>query len=63
VEQRLVSFNTTEVHCDGQQLAALILQVLFGLGLKATDIVGGARDSCSTNGRACDVAVSGSRAK
>ena len=51
VEQRLVAFRTTFKHTSGAELAQLIMQVLLTtLKIQPPDVVGGARDSCSTNG-------------
>lgn len=51
VEQRLVAFRTTFKHTSGSELAQLIMQVLLTtLKIQPPDVVGGARDSCSTNG-------------
>ena len=51
VMQRLVAFRTTSTHCSGVQLAQLIMQVLLTtLKVQPNDVVGGSRDSCSTNG-------------
>ena len=51
VEQRLVAFRTTFAHTNGTELAQLIMSVLLTtMKLQPNSIVGGARDSCSTNG-------------
>ena len=51
IQMRLVTLGTTEKHMDGPELGAFILNVLTtSLGLNGADVVGGARDSCSTNG-------------
>ena len=51
VEQRLIAFRTTFKHTSGAELAQLIMQVLLTtLKIQPSDVVGGARDSCSTNG-------------
>jgi hypothetical protein len=51
VEQRLIAFRTTFKHTSGAELAQLIMSVLLTtMKLLPNDLVGGARDSCSTNG-------------
>ena len=51
VEQRLIAFRTTFKHTSGAELAQLIMQVLLTtLKIVPPNVVGGARDSCSTNG-------------
>lgn len=51
VEQRLVAFRTTFKHTSGAELAQLLMQVLLTtLKVQPAHVVGGARDSCSTNG-------------
>ena len=51
VEQRLIAFRTTFKHTSGAELAKLLMSVLLTtMKLLPNHIVGGARDSCSTNG-------------
>ena len=53
VEMRLVTFATTHKHMDGAQLCSFINNVLTKVcQVDSVDVVGGARDSCSTNGTA-----------
>ena len=50
VEQRLTALRTTFKHTTGDELSKLIMQVLLTtLKIDPSDVVGGARDSCSTN--------------
>ena len=53
VEQRLVALRTTQTHMDGDELGALINTVLgTTCGVETVNLICGARDSCSTNGKA-----------
>ena len=53
IQQRLVTFATTEKHMDGLELCAFINRMLTkACEVEPWDVVGGARDSCSTNGTA-----------
>ena len=53
IEQRLVALRTTEKHMDGDELGALINTILgTTCQVQTINVVCGARDSCSTNGKA-----------
>ena len=53
IQMRLVTFATTEKHMDGRQLCAFVAKMLTkSCDVEIEDVVGGARDSCSTNGTA-----------
>ena len=53
IEQRLVALRTTKTHMNGDELGALINDIIGTTCLvKTVDVVCGARDSCSTNGKA-----------
>eukprot|EP00966_Prymnesium_polylepis_P329457 7385151-Prymnesium_polylepis.1 len=50
---RLVTFATTEKHMDGDELCVFINKVLTKVcQVDSVNVVGGVRDSCSTNGTA-----------
>ena len=51
LQTRLVSFVTTETHMTGDQLYRLLGTILLrDLGKQPEEVIGDARDSCSTNG-------------
>jgi len=53
IEQRLVALRTTKTHMNGDELGALINTILgTTCRVQTIDVVCGARDSCSTNGKA-----------
>jgi hypothetical protein len=53
VEQRLVALRTTATHMDGDELGALINTIIgTTCSVQTINVVCGARDSCSTNGKA-----------
>ena len=53
IEQRLVALRTTKTHMNGDELGALLNTILgTTCRVQTTDVVCGARDSCSTNGKA-----------
>ena len=53
IQMRLVTVATTEAHMDGAELCAFINNVLVNVcQIESIHVVGGSRDSCSTNGTA-----------
>ena len=53
IQMRLVTLQTAEKHMDGAELCAFVNEVLTkACQLNFLDVVGGSRDSCSTNGTA-----------
>ena len=53
IQMRLVTMQTAEKHMDGGELCAFVNEVLTqACQVRVLDVVGGARDSCSTNGTA-----------
>eukprot|EP00966_Prymnesium_polylepis_P286273 6612760-Prymnesium_polylepis.1 len=53
IKMRLVTFGTAEKHMDASELCAFINNVLVKVcQIESMNVVGGARDSCSTNGTA-----------
>ena len=53
IKMRLVTVGTAEKHMDASELCAFINNVLVKVcQIESMDVVGGARDSCSTNGTA-----------
>ena len=53
IQQRLVALRTTKAHMNGDELGALINTIIgTTCGVQTINVVCGARDSCSTNGKA-----------
>ena len=53
IQMRLVTVQTAEKHMDGPELCAFINNILSAVcQIESINVVGGARDSCSTNGTA-----------